>query len=147
MSGFLIGFLLTLGIILVIILLAPIHLEVSGESAEDFNFQGRFSWIWGLLSIEIIRSKGIFHWSLGGLGLKKAMPKNRKETPGKKKTRATKKRASSFGKISAYINQQLFAAVKAVLLKLIRALHLKFNLSGTYGFDDPLSAMARPSFH
>lgn len=138
MGGIIIGILLSLGILLAIILLAPIHLEVSGEHAEGFNFLGRFNWVWGLLSIEIIRSKGIYHWSLGGLGLKKSMPKNsKKATPGKKTSRSTKKRASSFGNISAYLNQQLFAAVKTALFKLIRALHLQINLSGTYGFDDP----------
>ncbi len=139
MSETLIGIFLTLGILLVIILSVPIHLEFSGEYAEIFNLKGRLRWAGGLLSIEIIRSKGMIYWSFGCLGLKKSKPKKRKTTPGKDARQAAKKkkRANAFGNLSSFLNPQLFAAVKTLLLKLIKALHLNFNLAGTYGFDDP----------
>ena len=79
MGGIIIGILLSLGILLAIILLAPIHLEVSGEHAEGFNFLGRFNWVWGLLSIEIIRSKGIYHLVFGWSGTKSRCPKTAKQ--------------------------------------------------------------------
>ncbi|PKM78118.1 MAG: hypothetical protein CVU90_03600 [Firmicutes bacterium HGW-Firmicutes-15] len=137
MSEVLIYILLTLGVLLGIILLAPIHLDILGEYAESLSFQGRVRWAWGLFSFEVIRSEGRFHWSLGFLGLKKAKPKSIRKTPGRKKLRTEKKPGGSSGNISSFINLQLFTALKVVFRKLVRALHLELNLTGTYGFEDP----------
>jgi hypothetical protein len=110
---------------------------VGGEYAESLKLQGRVRWAGGLLRLELIRSEGIYQCSLGFLGLKKAIPKSEKKTPSRKKPRTKKRRASSNGNILSFVNPQLFFAVKAVLFKLVQALHLGLNLSGTYGFDDP----------
>jgi len=136
-SEVLICILLTLGALLGLILLPPIHFDVSGEYAESLNLQGRVRWAGGWLSFEIIRGQGIYQCSLGFLGLKKAIPKSEKKTPSQKKPHTRKRRSSANGNILSFVNPQLFFAVKDVLFKLVQSLHLDLNLSGTYGFDDP----------
>lgn len=137
MSEVVTGILLTLGVLLGLILLPPIHFDAGGEYADRLNLQGRGRWAGGLLSLEIIRSEGRYQCSLGLLGLKKAIPKSEKKTPSSKKPRTRKRRASSNGNILSFVNPSLFFAIKAVLFKLVQALHLGLDLAGTYGFDDP----------
>jgi len=129
---------------LAIISLAPIHFDIWGEYADSVSFQGRVRWAGGLLGFEILRREGNFHWTLGIFGLKKSKPetaekktpKNEKN-PKSEKRQAQKGRDKSIGNIASFLNLQLFKAVKDVFHKLVGALHLDLNLSGTYGFDDP----------
>lgn len=139
----LIYILLALVVLLVIILVAPIHFAGRIEYAESFNLQGQVRWAGGLLSIELMRSEGTFHGTWGFLGWQKAISKNEakspdsKSPPGSKKPRTPKKSSHSKSDLSAFMNPQLFVALKNVFLKLVQALHLKLQLSGIYGFDDP----------
>jgi hypothetical protein len=132
-----INILIILGVLLGIILLAPFHFDFGGEYKESLNLQGQVGWAGGLLKIRIIRSEGIFHWSLGFLGLKKSNPVGTRKNISPQKPRAEKKRAGSTGNLTSFLNLQLFTAVKVVFRKLVRGLHLRWNLSGIYGFDDP----------
>lgn len=117
-----------------IVLIAPIHFSFGGDYAQKLNLQGRITWAGGLISLEMILNEGKTHLSFGLLGLKKAISVPEKKAAPKKKRSSGK---GPLGNISSFINRQLFTAVKVVLQKLLRALHLHFNLSGLYGFDDP----------
>ena len=137
MSGVLFYILITIVTLLLLILFAPIHFNFKGEYSHNLNFQGRVGWAGGLLSLEMIRSEGSIYLVLGLLSLRKTIPARERKTPIRTKPLKEKRRINSIGDILSVINRQLFTAVKVVFSKLVRALHLGLNISGTYGFDDP----------
>ncbi len=142
MSAVLVYILITLAFLLGLVLLVPIHFDLLGEYKESLSLQGRVRWAWRVVSLEIIRSEGRFHWTLSLLGLKKVDPKREGEAVKSEKTLKSeksleKKRGDSINNLSSFINLQLFTAMKDVLHKFVRALHMRLNLSGMYGFDDP----------
>jgi hypothetical protein len=126
-----------------LIILAPLHFEVEGEYAESLSFQGQVRWAGGLLSFAMVRREGTFQWSWSFIGVKMAATEKKGKTDKiekashRKKPDTQKGKGDSGGSISSYLNPQLFMAVKEVIFKLLRALHLRVNVSGTYGFDDP----------
>ncbi len=133
----------TLAVLLGIILLAPIHFDFGGEYAQSLSFQGRMRWAGGLLGLEIDHREGKFNGALGIFGLKKTISirsgktANSEKTSKSQKTHSPKKDNDSGSNISSFFNLQLFTAVNNVFHQLVRALHLRLNLSGTFGFDDP----------
>jgi hypothetical protein len=139
----LIYILLVVVCLLGLVLLAPIQFAVEGEYAERVSIQGRLRWTGGLLRFEIIYSEGKFKGSWGILWMKKLNPmkagkRSKKEKPSQaKKPRTSKEGSKSNGNISSFLNPELFRIVKDVFHKLLQALHLRMNLSGTFGFDDP----------
>lgn len=138
MSAILLDVLLVIGILLIAILLVPIHFYFQGGYAQRVNFQGRIRWTGGFLSLDITRSEGKIQTSLGLLGIKKHMSPGAGTSRKDQKPSPEKGREKSSGNnIMDFISRQLFAAVKDLLGKLIRAWHLNINLAGIYGFEDP----------
>ncbi|MEA4926883.1 MAG: DUF2953 domain-containing protein [Syntrophomonadaceae bacterium] len=133
-----------LAILVGIVLIAPIRFDLEGELGESLSFKGRVGvgWAGGIFSFNLIHQPGETQGELGILGFKKLIfPKPGKEnkpSPDNKKDKDDpKRRRKSKGSLTAFLNLEFFKAVKKGVHKLVRALHLKINLSGVYGFDDP----------
>ncbi|HWP95432.1 MAG TPA: hypothetical protein VN426_01135 [Syntrophomonadaceae bacterium] len=137
MSTVLIYCLSILAVLLAAVILAPIQYCLLGEYAQGFDFRGRIRWAGGFFSFEMIRSDRKVHLSLGLMGIRKNISPGAGKSTKTEKPSPKKGREKSFGNIMAFINRQLFTALKNLLGKIIRALHLNMNLSGTYGFEDP----------
>jgi Protein of unknown function (DUF2953). len=144
MAAVLICILWILAVLALILLIAPVDFSLEGELAESPNFQGRVRWVGGILSLNVIRRQGKNETVWGILGFAKQNPDRREKESGKPKKDGkdkhedtTKRRKKSTTGITAFLNLEFFMAVKKGFYKLVHSLHLKINLSGVYGFDDP----------
>ncbi len=133
-----------LAILAGIVLIAPIRFDLEGELGESLSFKGRVGvgWAGGIFSLNLIHQPGETQWKLGILGFKKLISpkpgKENKPSPDNKKDKdAPKRRKKTNGGLTAFLNLEFFRAVKKGVHKLLRALHLKINIAGVYGFDDP----------
>lgn len=115
----------------------PWRFDFQGSYAElSMGVEGRVSWAWGLLCLDAYNREGGLDLSASLLGYKRQLPPRSSKKPPVQAKPARKGNQGGAG-IASYINWQVFAAVRAFLQKLRDALHLRLNLSGLYGFDEP----------
>lgn len=130
-------FLLALGILLLILLLAPLHYECAGEYGESIQYQARIRWAGGVLAFVVAGHGGQVKISFRILG-KKVSPSTKGDKPPKAKTQsASESRKDSRSHIGDFMSIQLWSTIWTGIRRLWQALHLALQVSGRYGFEDP----------
>ena len=127
----------SLAVILVIVLLTPISFNLRGGYFQELHLNGRICWAGELASLEVVSNQGKTNLVLGLLWLKIPIGSDKRKIKTRKTTKNRRQHSKSAPHFSTFINRRTFIAVKAVMNKLKRAMHLHIDVSGQYGFDDP----------
>lgn len=123
--------------ILLMILLTPIGFSLSGSYHQTASLRGKVGWAGGIISLEVLYRQGKVTLAAGVPGLVKTFSPRRGKTEAKDRPRGARKARKPALHLSSLTERAFLQAIGVVLGKMWRALHLRLNITGCYGFGDP----------
>jgi hypothetical protein len=133
-------FILIIFLLMLALIVLPWKFDIKGEIGENQLIRGRFKWAGGLLKLEVIAPKAEAVSSLTILGITISPGrKNVSPSPAKKKKKAgpKKDKGMTWKSFSSFVDRQLAQVLYSFARNIIKGLHIKLQLEGKYGFDDP----------
>ncbi len=135
--------LLVLGFVLLplVLLCIPLHVHGSVDTVADNSSSLHLTWAWGFLRLHVRKTDQIYDSRFSVCGLRLASPHMTRSEHTKPET-TTKRRQGSLSDFVGLLKHDILVRLKTLILRVLRSLRIRADVSGTYSTGDPAATGA-----